>query len=66
MLGESTKLESKFRLTYLMILNLLRVEELKVEDMMKRSFSEFTGQKAIPENQNELKEVFFYFFYFQL
>jgi superfamily II RNA helicase len=28
------------RLTYSMILNLLRVEELRVEDMMKRSFAE--------------------------
>jgi len=56
MLGEGTKLESKFRLTYIMILNLLRVEELRVEDMMKRSFSEFTGQKEVPEQQKQLKE----------
>ena len=28
-----------------MILNLLRVEDLKVEDMIKRSFSEFDSQK---------------------
>ena len=33
MLGVPTKLDSKFRLTYNMILNLLRVEELRVEDM---------------------------------
>ena len=33
------------RLTYNMILNLLRVEDLKVEDMIKRSFSEFDSQK---------------------
>ena len=32
-----------------MILNLLRVEQLKVEDMMKRSFAEFSHQKNAPE-----------------
>lgn len=57
MLGQPTKLESKFRLTYIMILNLLRVEELKVEDMMKRSFSEFNEQKETPKHLEQLKEV---------
>jgi len=45
MKGKSQRLESKFRLTYSMILNLLRVEELRVEDMMKRSFAELDTQK---------------------
>jgi antiviral helicase SKI2 len=45
MLGTPTKLDSKFRLTYNMILNLLRVEELRVEDMMKRSFAENATQR---------------------
>jgi antiviral helicase SKI2 len=49
MTGTATKLESRFRLTYSMILNLLRVEDLKVEDMMKRSFAEFHAQKSVPE-----------------
>jgi len=40
MLGKPSKLESQFKLTYSMMLNLLRVEALRVEDMMKRSFSE--------------------------
>ena len=35
-LGKATKLESQFRVTYNMILNLLRVEAIKVEDMIKR------------------------------
>jgi antiviral helicase SKI2 len=39
--GSSTKLQSQFRLTYTMILNLLRVEDMSVEGMIKRSFSEF-------------------------
>ncbi|KAH0630499.1 hypothetical protein JD844_013565, partial [Phrynosoma platyrhinos] len=45
MLGKPTQLQSQFRLTYTMILNLLRVEALRVEDMMKRSFSEFHTRK---------------------
>jgi len=45
MQGRPTRLESKFRLTYSMILNLLRVEQLRVEDMMKRSFAELDTQK---------------------
>ncbi|CAM6105247.1 unnamed protein product [Calypogeia fissa] len=52
--GKPTKLESQFRLTYSMILNLLRVEELKVEDMLKRSFAEFHAQRALPEQQQQL------------
>ncbi|MGH0148881.1 UNVERIFIED_CONTAM: hypothetical protein FKN15_049128 [Acipenser sinensis] len=43
--GKPTLLQSQFRLTYTMILNLLRVEALRVEDMMKRSFSEFHTRK---------------------
>ncbi|KAJ6385089.1 hypothetical protein OIU77_028315 [Salix suchowensis] len=50
----ATKLESQFRLTYIMILHLLRVEELKVEDMLKRSFAEFRSQKQLPEQQKVL------------
>ncbi len=45
MLGKPTVLASKFRLTYNMILNLLRVEQLRVEDMMKRSFAEWGSQR---------------------
>ncbi|RXI04266.1 hypothetical protein DVH24_038540 [Malus domestica] len=52
--GSATKLESQFRLTYIMILHLLRVEELKVEDMLKRSFAEFHAQKKLPEHQRLL------------
>ena len=40
MQGRPMKLASEFRLTYSMILNLLRVERLRVEDMMMRSVSE--------------------------
>jgi len=48
--GSSTKLQSQFRLTYTMILNLLRVEDMSVEGMIKRSFSEFATQRALTNN----------------
>ncbi|WAR31042.1 SKIV2-like protein [Mya arenaria] len=57
MLGKPTKLESRFRLTYSMILNLLRVEQLRVEDMMKRSFSEFHSQKDVARRKEDLDKL---------
>ena len=53
-LGQPTKLESQFRLKYSMILNLLRTEDFKVEDMIKRSFSEFHTQSNIPEHHKHV------------
>lgn len=55
--GKATRLESQFRLTYSMILNLLRVEDLKVEDMMKRSFAEFHAQKSVPEALDAVAQI---------
>jgi antiviral helicase SKI2 len=49
--GASTLLRSQFRLRYNMILNLLRVEEMSVEGMIKRSFSEFATQRALTANE---------------
>lgn len=43
--GKPKPLRSQFRLTYNMILNLLRIEELRVEDVMARSFSEAPAQR---------------------
>ena len=40
-----------------MILNLLRVEALKVEEMIKRSFSENASQKLLPDQQRKVVEV---------
>ncbi|KAN0062287.1 Antiviral helicase ski2 [Thecaphora frezii] len=57
LLGQATKLQSQFRLTYNMILNLLRVETLKVEEMIKRSFSENAAQKMLPDQQRKAEEV---------
>lgn len=57
LLGKATKLQSQFRLTYNMILNLLRVEALRVEEMIKRSFSENSAQKTMPEKEKLFAEV---------
>lgn len=54
-LGKPTKLNSQFRLTYNMILNLLRIEALKVEEMIKRSFSENANQVMLPEHQKSVQ-----------
>lgn len=48
--GVPKRLESQFRLSYNMILNLLRVNDLSVEDMIKRSFSEFHTQRALADH----------------
>lgn len=53
-LGAPTKLLSQFRLTYNMILNLLRIEALRVEEMIKHSFSENSAQLLLPENQSKV------------
>jgi antiviral helicase SKI2 len=56
-LGTPTKLSSQFRLTYTMILNLLRIEALKVEDMIKRSFGENSSQSMLPDQQLEIVKL---------
>ena len=57
--GKPGKLASQFRLTYNMILNLLRVETLKVEEMIKRSFSENASQEILPDQQKRILEARF-------
>lgn len=53
--GKATTLQSQFRLTYNMLLNLLRVEDLTVEDMLRRSFAEFHAQKSLPEEKKKIE-----------
>lgn len=57
LLGKPANLQSQFRLTYNMILNLLRVEALRVEEMIKRSFSENAAQRLLPEQQQQILTV---------
>lgn len=56
-LGTPTKLISQFRLTYNMILNLLRIEALRVEEMIKHSFSENSTQTLLPEHQRRVEAL---------
>ncbi|KAJ2719757.1 Antiviral helicase ski2 [Coemansia sp. Benny D115] len=56
-LGAATKLESQFRLTYTMILNLLRANQLRVEEVIKRSFGENVSQGQAPEHERRLLEA---------
>eukprot|EP01137_Pigoraptor_chileana_P029069 Opistho-2@13784 len=56
LLGKPTKLESKFRISYNMMLNLLRVQEVKVEDMLRRSFFESATQRDVPLHKQLIKE----------
>ncbi|XP_063216378.1 superkiller complex protein 2 isoform X3 [Bacillus rossius redtenbacheri] len=57
MLGQPTRLQSKFRLTYSMILNLLRVQKISVEGMMSRSFKELDHQHSQGRYKRQLKAV---------
>jgi antiviral helicase SKI2 len=54
-MGEASKLRSQFRLTYNMMLNLIRVASLKIEEMIKRSFSEHATQQLLPEHERAVK-----------
>ena len=46
--GQADALTSAFRLTYNMVLNLLRVEEINPEYMLQRSFFQYQNNVAIP------------------
>ncbi|XP_013393538.1 exosome RNA helicase MTR4 [Lingula anatina] len=55
--GQPDALNSAFRLTYNMVLNLLRVEEINPEYMLERSFYQFQNYSAIPEMYEKLKKL---------
>ncbi|GFY58082.1 helicase SKI2W [Trichonephila inaurata madagascariensis] len=57
MLGKPTKLESQFKLTYSMILNLLKIKTFRVEDVIKRSFGESDNQKQQKVYKDMLTEA---------
>ncbi|OIR58798.1 MAG: Ski complex RNA helicase Ski2 [Amphiamblys sp. WSBS2006] len=56
-LGEKGLLASQFRLTYNMILSLLRTKCVRVEEVIKKSFSENAIQREISTHQKTLKEA---------
>ena len=55
--GAADLLNSAFHLTYNMVLNLLRVEEVNPEYMMERSFHQFQNYSNIPKLYNKVKEL---------
>jgi antiviral helicase SKI2 len=55
--GQATPLESRFRVTYSMLLNLLRVEQLRIEDMLQRSYVESAALRQGGVRKMRLKEV---------
>eukprot|EP00795_Rhopilema_esculentum_P004965 gene4965-21311_t len=54
--GAADPLNSAFRLTYNMVLNLLRLEEINPEYMLSKSFYQFQNYAGIPKLLEELKE----------
>ncbi|XP_069780461.1 exosome RNA helicase MTR4 isoform X2 [Narcine bancroftii] len=53
--GSADPLNSAFHLTYNMVLNLLRVEEINPEYMLEKSFYQFQNYKAIPGLMEKVK-----------
>lgn len=53
-LGQPEKLQSQFLLRYAVILTCLRIESIKVEDIMKFSFKEFNLKLQLPAQQQQL------------
>lgn len=54
--GKADPINSAFHLTYNMVLNLLRVEEINPEYMLERSFFQFQNQTAIPDLFQKVKD----------
>uniref|UniRef100_A0A0K0CVP4 Helicase ATP-binding domain-containing protein n=1 Tax=Angiostrongylus cantonensis TaxID=6313 RepID=A0A0K0CVP4_ANGCA len=55
--GKATPLVSQFRVTYSMLLNLMRVEHFRVEDMLQRSFIESAALREAPTKVKELSAL---------
>ena len=56
-MGAADHLNSAFHLTYNMVLNLLRVEEINPEFMMERSFHQFQNYSNIPKLFQQVKSL---------
>merc|ERR1740128_1211055 len=55
--GLPDAINSAFHLTYNMVLNLLRVEEVNPEYMMERSFHQFQNYSTIPQVYEKVKKL---------
>ncbi|CAD6994529.1 helicase SKI2W [Ceratitis capitata] len=54
-LGQPEKLQSQFILRYAVILTCLRIESIKVEDIIQFSFKEFNQKQQIPLQKKQLE-----------
>ncbi|KAL0219176.1 hypothetical protein P9112_004829 [Eukaryota sp. TZLM1-RC] len=57
MMGRSNTLDSKFHLSYNMILNTMRVEEITAEDLIDKSYLSFQKSRQIPELEAKVEEL---------
>ena len=57
LLGTSEPLNSAFHLTYNMVLNLLRVEEINPEYMLEKSFFQYQNICSIPEAKKKVEQA---------
>lgn len=57
MSGSAEPLKSTFKLGYNMLLNLLRAEEADPEYVIVRSLAQFQADRALPANEQKLKEL---------
>uniref|UniRef100_A0A1I8BR64 Helicase SKI2W n=1 Tax=Meloidogyne hapla TaxID=6305 RepID=A0A1I8BR64_MELHA len=55
--GKPVKLSSQFRITYSMMLNLLRVEHLRIEDMLSNSYVESASLRMVVQRKERLKKI---------
>lgn len=53
----SSPYHAEFHLQYNMLLNLLKVEGVEPEELMRRSYRQFQTQRMLPTLQRQLKEL---------
>ena len=57
LMGKADSLNSSFHLNYNMIINLLRVEGIEPEYIIKRSFHQFQSERAVPSLKSKVQEL---------
>lgn len=58
LMGKSDSLYSMFHLSYNMLVNLLRVEGIEPEYIIRRSFHQFQSESSVPVMKTKLKELY--------
>lgn len=57
LMGKADTLYSSFHLSYNMLVNMLRVESIDPEYLIKRSFHQFQSESSVPNMKIQLKEL---------